>query len=51
MVERVVMAWSYEGVEYEAETLIDTLNKIWVRSLGLSRRDAEGDGPRRAEER
>jgi AcrR family transcriptional regulator len=47
MVERVVMAWSYEGVEYDAETLIDTLNKIWVRSLGLSRRDAEGDGPRR----
>ncbi len=35
MVERVVMAWSYEGVEYDAETLIDTINKIWIRSLGL----------------
>ncbi|RAY11890.1 TetR/AcrR family transcriptional regulator [Actinomadura craniellae] len=36
MVERVVMAWSYEGVEYDAETLLDTLNKIWIRSLGLT---------------
>ncbi|GAB2855833.1 hypothetical protein GCM10022221_64270 [Actinocorallia aurea] len=36
MVERVVMAWSYEGVEYDAQTLIDTINKIWIRSLGLS---------------
>jgi AcrR family transcriptional regulator len=36
MVERVVMAWSYEGVEYDAETLIDTINKIWIRSLGLT---------------
>ncbi|WP_106402593.1 TetR/AcrR family transcriptional regulator [Actinocorallia populi] len=42
MVERVVMAWSYEGVEYDAETLIATINKIWIRSLGLA-----GDaGPR-----
>ncbi|TDB93638.1 TetR/AcrR family transcriptional regulator [Actinomadura sp. 7K534] len=36
MVERMVMAWSYEGVEYDAEVLIDTLNKIWIRSLGLT---------------
>ncbi|GAA1774543.1 hypothetical protein GCM10009735_00390 [Actinomadura chokoriensis] len=36
MVERVVMAWSYEGVEYDAEVLIDTLDKIWIRSLGLT---------------
>jgi AcrR family transcriptional regulator len=36
MVERVVMAWTYEGNEYDTETLIDTLNKIWVRSLGLA---------------
>ncbi|GAA3224921.1 TetR/AcrR family transcriptional regulator [Actinocorallia longicatena] len=43
MVERVVMAWSYEGVEYDAETLIDTINKIWIRSLGLN----AGAGPRR----
>ncbi|MFA1538317.1 hypothetical protein [Actinomadura monticuli] len=36
MVERVVMAWSYEGVEYDAEVLIDTLDKVWIRSLGLT---------------
>ncbi|GAA0936643.1 TetR/AcrR family transcriptional regulator [Actinocorallia libanotica] len=42
MVERVVMAWSYEGIEYDAETLIATINKIWIRSLGL----AGGAGPR-----
>lgn len=35
MVERMVMAWSYEGVEYDTETLIVTINKIWVRSIGL----------------
>lgn len=35
MVERMVMAWSYEGVDYDRETLIDTINKIWQRSLGL----------------
>jgi AcrR family transcriptional regulator len=43
MVERVVMAWSYEGVEYDGETLIDTLNKIWVRSLGLTERAKPAD--------
>ncbi|MBL7499255.1 TetR/AcrR family transcriptional regulator [Frankia sp. CNm7] len=36
MVERLVMAWSYDGVDYDEETLIDTVNKIWVRALGLS---------------
>ncbi|WP_232794408.1 TetR/AcrR family transcriptional regulator [Pseudofrankia saprophytica] len=45
MVERVVMAWSYEGVEYDRETLIDTVNKIWERSLGLPRR-SDGSGSR-----
>ncbi|WP_018503501.1 TetR/AcrR family transcriptional regulator [Parafrankia discariae] len=35
MVERMVMAWSYEGLDYDRETLIDTANKIWERSLGL----------------
>ncbi|MCK9903318.1 TetR family transcriptional regulator [Parafrankia colletiae] len=35
MVERMVMAWSYEGVDYDPETLIDTINKIWQRSLGV----------------
>ncbi|MCF2525881.1 TetR/AcrR family transcriptional regulator [Yinghuangia soli] len=45
MVERVVMAWTYEGVEYDAETLIDTLNKIWLRSLGLSARPKPSPGP------
>ncbi|CUU58052.1 DNA-binding transcriptional regulator, AcrR family [Parafrankia irregularis] len=38
MVERMVMAWTYEGADYDREILLDTINKIWERSLGLPER-------------
>ncbi|OAA22311.1 transcriptional regulator [Frankia sp. EI5c] len=45
MVERMVMAWSYEGLDYDPEKLIDTVNKIWERSLGLPRRSGPPGQP------
>ena len=36
MVERLAMAWSTGRVDYDEEAMIETVNKIWVRSLGLA---------------
>ena len=35
MVERVAMAWAAGRVDYDDDTMVDTINQIWVRALGF----------------
>ncbi len=45
MVERVAMAWAMGRVDYDEATMLDTINQIWSRALGLDPAPADG-GPR-----
>jgi AcrR family transcriptional regulator len=35
MVERVSMAWVAGRVDYDEDVMVETINQIWVRALGL----------------
>jgi AcrR family transcriptional regulator len=36
MVERVAMAWAAGQVAYDEDAMVDTINQIWLRALGLN---------------
>ena len=41
MVDRFLYEWETLHLDYDEDKVTDTLNKLWVRALGLA------DGPRR----
>ncbi len=45
MVERVALAWLSGHVDYDEDRMVDTINKIWVRALGLGQVQPETGAP------
>ena len=41
MVDRFLAEWFALGLRYDEDLVADTLNKLWIRALGM------GDGPKR----
>ncbi len=41
MVERVAMAWLTGRADYDEDAMVDALNRIWERALGMGRGASE----------
>jgi len=42
MVDRFLYEWTVLDLDYDQETVVDTVSKLWVRGLGLERPDTDG---------